>query len=291
MAIAVVLILLVVGSLIFHVASPWYLTPLASNWSMIDTTIDITLIVTGIVFIAVNLFMAYCIIRFRHKPGRKAHYDPENANLETWLTVLTSIGVAAMLAPGLLVWGQIITVPNDAMEVEVVGQQWHWSFRFPGDDAVLGNVDIRHISEANSFGMDPEDPNGQDDILIEGDDLHLPLDGPVKMLLRSIDVLHDFYVPQFRAKMDMVPGMVTFFWLTPIRTGTFDVLCAELCGTQHYAMRGTVVVEEESDFNAWLAEFPTFEKSMADAGKPLGGGAKLAQNVESADSTKSGSVQ
>ncbi|MCZ6585916.1 MAG: cytochrome-c oxidase, partial [Gammaproteobacteria bacterium] len=183
MAIAVVLILLVVGSLIFHVASPWYLTPLASNWSMIDTTIDITLIVTGIVFIAVNLFMAYCIIRFRHKPGRKAHYDPENANLETWLTVLTSIGVAAMLAPGLLVWGQIITVPDDAMEVEVVGQQWHWSFRFPGDDGVLGNVDIRHISEANPFGMDPEDPNGQDDILIANPVLHLPIDQPIKTLL------------------------------------------------------------------------------------------------------------
>jgi cytochrome c oxidase subunit 2 len=228
--------------------SPWYLTPLASNWSQIDTTINISLIITGIVFVAVNLFLAYCIIRFRHKPGRKADYDPENANLETWLTVLTSIGVAAMLAPGLVVWGQFVTVPDDAMVVEVVGQQWHWSFRFPGDDGVLGNVDIRHISEANPFGMDPEDPNGQDDILVASPTLHLPIDQTVNTLLRSKDVLHDFAVPQFRVKMDLVPGTVTYVWFAPTVLGTYEILCEELCGLAHHTMRGAIVVEERSDF-------------------------------------------
>ena len=79
--------------------------------------------------------------------------------------------------------------------------------------------------------------------MIQGDDLRLPIGKPVKVLLRSIDVLHDFYVPEFRAKMDMVPGSVTYFWLTPTRTGTFDALCAELCGTGHAVMRGRVVVQ------------------------------------------------
>ena len=79
--------------------------------------------------------------------------------------------------------------------------------------------------------MNPDDPNGQDDVIVEAADLHLPIGKPVKMLLRSIDVLHDFYVPEFRAKMDMIPGSVTYFWFTPTRTGTFEVLCAELCGT------------------------------------------------------------
>ncbi len=89
--------------------------------------------------------------------------------------------------------------------------------------------------------------------LIEAQDLHLPLDRPVKVLLRSIDTLHDFYVPQFRAKMDMVPGMVTYFWFTPTRTGTFESMCAELCGTGHYTMRGTVVVvDEDSAYQTWL---------------------------------------
>ncbi len=92
----------------------------------------------------------------------------------------------------------------------------------------------------NPLGLNPNDPNGQDDVLIGARDLHLPLNRPVKVLLRSIDTLHDFYVPQFRAKMDMVPGMVTYFWFTPTRSGTFEAICAELCGTGHYyhARRG-----------------------------------------------------
>ena len=272
MPIAVVLILLVLGTLIFHFVSPWYLTPLASNWHLIDTTIDISLIVTGIVFVAVNLFLAYCVLRFRHKPGRKADYDPENANLETWLTVITSIGIAAMLAPGLIVWGQFVTVPDDAMDVEAVGQQWHWSFRFPGDDGALGDVDIRHISENNPFGINPEDPDGQDDILIANPVLHLPLDQPARVLLRSKDVLHDFAVPQFRVKMDMMPAMVTYLWFTPTVLGTYEILCEELCGLAHHTMRGTIIVEERSDFDAWLASQPTYaELTARPAGDPVAG--------------------
>ena len=90
------------------------------------------------------------------------------------------------------------------------------------------------------------------------------------MLLRSLDVLHDFYVPQFRAKMDIVPGMVTYFWFTPTRTGTYDILCFELCGIGHYAMRSLVVVEEESAYQEWLQEQSTFAQSLAQAGNGPG---------------------
>ena len=105
-----------------------------------------------------------------------------------------------------------------------------------------------------------------DDVLVEGDDLHLPLGKPIKVLLRSIDVLHNFTVPQFRAKMDMVPGSITYFWFTPTRAGTFDILCFELCGVGHYAMRGKVVVESRKDYKAWLRKQQTFRKSLAAAG-------------------------
>ena len=94
--------------------------------------------------------------------------------------------------------------------------------------------------------------------MIENDPLHLPIGKPVKMLLRSIDVLHNFYVPQFRAKMDMVPGLVTYFWFIPTRTGTFEILCAELCGVAHAQMRGSVVVEDEADYQKWLTKQRTF---------------------------------
>ncbi|MEE8504943.1 MAG: cytochrome c oxidase subunit II [Kiloniellales bacterium] len=250
----------------FHFWSPWWWTPIASNWGYIDDTIVITFWVTGAVFVAVVLFMAYCTFRYRYKEGRRAEYEPENKKLEWWLTGLTSVGVAVMLTPGLFVWNQFVTVPEEAAEFEVMAQQWQWSFRFPGKDGVLGTSDPRNINDDNPFGLNPDDPNGQDDVLVDDTEVHLPLGKPVKVVLRSIDVLHDFYVPQFRAKMDMVPGMVTYFWFTPTRTGTFDILCFELCGIGHYAMRGTVVVDEESDFQAWLNEQPTFKQSMAEAG-------------------------
>ena len=99
--------------------------------------------------------------------------------------------------------------------------------------------------------------------MIEADDLHLPLDKPVKLLLRSIDVLHSFYVPEFRTKMDLVPGMVSYVWFIPTRTGTFELLCAELCGTAHYAMRGKVVVEQESEYQVWLRKQKTFAQLSA----------------------------
>ena len=120
-----------------------------------------------------------------------------------------------------------------------------------------------NITDDNPFGINPNDPNGQDDVLIDGDDIHLLIDRPTKVLLRSIDVLHNFYVPQFRAKMDMVPGSVTYYWFTPTRTGYFEILCAEYCGTGHYAMRGWVSVDEQEDYQAWLQEQETFEEMMA----------------------------
>ncbi|MCZ6637621.1 MAG: cytochrome c oxidase subunit II [Alphaproteobacteria bacterium] len=262
----VALVLVTVGTVLFHFWSPWWFTPLASNWGFIDTTILITFWVTGIVFVAVLLFTAYCIYRFRYRADRRSEYRPENEKLEWWLTGLTSVGVAIMLAPGLIAWNQFVSVPEEATAFEVVGQQWSWKFRYPGKDGVLGTSDARNINDDNPFGLNPDDPNGQDDILVDDSELHLALGKPVQALLRSIDVLHDFYVPQFRAKMDMVPGMITYFWLTPTRTGTFDILCFELCGIGHHEMRGTVVVESESDFQSWLGEQPTFAQSMARAG-------------------------
>jgi cytochrome c oxidase subunit 2 len=258
MAIALVLVLVVVGSVLFHTLSPWWWTPIASNWGYIDSTLIITFWITGAVFAAVVLFMAYCVWRFRHKDGNQAHYEPENKRLEWWLTILTALGVTAMLVPGLFVWHQFVTVPDDATEVEVIAQQWQWSYRLPGADGKLGTSDSRLVSAENPLGVNPDDPNGQDDVVVEAADLHLPIDKPVKMLLRSIDVLHDFYVPEFRAKMDMVPGSVTYFWFTPTRTGTFEVLCAELCGTGHGFMRGIVMVDTEQDYAAWLGEQSTF---------------------------------
>ena len=94
-------------------------------------------------------------------------------------------------------------------------------------------------------------------------DRHLLKDRPVKILLRSIDVLHNFYVPQFRSKMDAVPGTITFYWFEPNKNGEYEVLCAEYCGVGHYAMRGGVEVQSTEDYNLWLSEQETFEQLIA----------------------------
>lgn len=272
MAFAVVLILLVIGTVIFHFASPWWFTPIASNWGMIDTTVIITFWVTGVVFIAVNLFMAYAVVKYRHRKGQRAHYEPENKKLEIWLTVITTIGVALMLAPGLFVWAKVIDVPEGATEVEVVGQQWHWSFRYPGEDGEFGQVEQRLISRENPFGLNPEDPAGQDDILVSSPVGHFPLNTPVKLLLRSKDVLHNFAVAEFRLKMDLVPGMVTYYWLEPTKAGEYDILCEELCGIGHHTMQGRVVVQSQQEFEEWLSIQPTFASLQAEPeGDPVAG--------------------
>ena len=262
---ALMLILVAVGSVLFHILSPWWWTPIASNWRYIDDTIIITFWITGGVFTAIILFMAYCVLRFRHKPGTRAAYEPENKKLEWWLTIGTAVGVGAMLAPGLFVWAQFVTVPQGASEAEAIGQQWQWSFRLPGEDGRLGKSDTLYISSDNPLGLNPNDPSVRDDIVIEGDDLHLPLGKSVKLLLRSLDVLHSFYVPEFRTKMDLVPGMVSYVWFIPTRTGTFEILCAELCGNGHFNMRGKVVVQEESEYQAWLQKQKTFAQLSARA--------------------------
>src|SRR5690349_20229566 len=158
MAIALLLVLVVVGSVVFHVLSPWWWTPIASNWDYIDNTLVITFWITGIVFAAVVLFMAYCVWRFRHKEGAVAHYEPESRRLEWWLTVATALGVTAMLAPGLYVWAQFVSVPKDATDVEVIAQQWQWNYRLPGADGKLGKSSNRLVGPDNPLGIDPADP-------------------------------------------------------------------------------------------------------------------------------------
>ncbi len=277
MAIAVVLVLLVIGSIIFHFMSPWWFTPIASNWGTMDDTVILTFWVTGIVFVVVNLFLAWSVVRYRHHKGQKADYEPENKKLEWWLTIVTSIGVAAMLTPGLFVWGKFVVVPKEATMVEAVGQQWHWSFRLPGKDGELGFTDESLITPDNAFGVDPDDPKGQDDVLIASPELHLPIGKPIKVLLRSKDVLHNFTVTQFRVKMDLVPGMITYLWLTPTKAGEYELLCEELCGLAHFAMRGRVVVDSQEAYDTWLAAQSTFSQTQSlAAADPMAGATQYA---------------
>ena len=265
MAIALVLLVIVVASVLFHLVTPWWTTPLASNWKQMDDTLTITLAVTGFFFVVINLFVVYTVWRYRHREGQRAAYEPESKRLERWLIGITTVGIIALLAPGLVVYADYVRPPADALQLEIVGQQWQWRFRLPGASGKLGGSDARFVSAANPLGLDPADPAGQDNIVILSNEVHLPLGRPVKVLLRSHDVLHDFFVPPFRARMNIVPGQVSSFWFTPTELGRYESLCAQLCGVGHPNMRGFVVVEDEATFQSWLKQQPTFATTLAAA--------------------------
>jgi cytochrome c oxidase subunit 2 len=259
----IIFFLVILGSILFHIFTPWYWTDVASNWGSMDDTITLTFWVGGGVFVLVCLFMTYCIFKYSYKKDRKAEYKPEDKKLERILTWSTTLGVAALLAPGLIVWNQFINVPSNAIHVDVMAWQWGWQYRLPGKDGKLGTTSVTSISDNNPFGINLDDPYGKDDILIQSDKLNLKNNRPVKILLRSVDVLHNWYVPQFRAKMDAVPGVVTYYWFEPNKVGEYEVLCAEYCGVGHYGMRGRVEVLDEQNYEKWLAEQETFENFAA----------------------------
>ncbi len=266
MSIAIALLLIVVASAIFHLVTPWWTTPLASDWRQMDHTLHITVIVTAAFFVVINLFVAYTVWRFRHRSGARASYEPENKRLERWLVGITTVGIVALLAPGLVVYARYLDPPSDALLLEVLGKQWQWQFRFAGADGQLGGSDVRFVGPANPMGIDPADARGQDDILVDGTEVHLPLGRPVKVLTRSNDVLHDFFVPEFRARMNIVPGQVSWFWFTPTRPGRYEAMCAQLCGVGHPRMHAAVVVEDEASYQRWLATQPTCARVLAGPG-------------------------
>ncbi len=259
----IIFLLVIVGSVLFHIFTPWYWTDIASNWVGMDHTITLTFWVGGGVFVAVCLFMVYCLFKFSYKEGRKAEYKPEDKKLEKILTWATTVGVAALLAPGLIIWSQYVNVPKNALEVDVMAWQWGWQYRLPGEDGKLGTTKVTNINDDNPFGINPDDPFGQDDVMIQSDVLNMENNRPIKILLRSVDVLHNWYVPQFRSKMDAVPGIVTFYWFEPNKVGEYEVLCAEYCGVGHYAMRGTVIVQDKQSYEKWLDEQEVFSELVA----------------------------
>ena len=268
----------IIGSVLFHIFTPWWWTDIASNWGAMDDTINLTFWIGGGVFILVCLFMVYCMFKFSYKDGRKVEYKPEDHKLEKILTVATTLGVAALLAPGLIVWNEFINTPKNALNIEVMAWQWGWQYRLPGEDGKLGTVQVAKISDENPFGINLDDPNGKDDVLIQSDELHLKTNRPVQILLRSVDVLHNFYVPQFRAKMDAIPGIISYYWFEPNKLGEYEVLCAEYCGLGHYGMRAKVVVENEQNYENWLNEQETFSSLIAKQNKIEFNTIKIAKN-------------
>ncbi|MFB6455776.1 cytochrome c oxidase subunit II [Chitinophaga sp. Hz27] len=236
----------------------------------VDTLIYVTLAITGIVFVITQIALFVFAFKYQEKEGRKAFYFPHNNKLEVIWTVIPAIALTVLVAFGLKHWFQLTSeAPQDAAVVEITGKQFNWLIRYPGKDGQLGRRDFKLIDPAksNELGIDWNDPLSKDDY--QATEVHLVVGKPVKFVIGSRDVIHDVGLPQFRMKMDAVPGIPTTLWFTPKfttkqmkeKTGnpdfTYEISCDQMCGSGHYSMRGVIVVETQAEFDAWVAKQPT----------------------------------
>ena len=245
------LVLVVVAT--FYFTKTW-LPPLKSDRIAIDHALAITLAVTGLVFIVTNLMLAWFGYAYQDGPGAKAAYWHDSPRLEMTWTLVTAGILAIFLFNALSLWAKVTAPPPaDAVLIEVTGQQFAWNVRYPGKDGVLGRTDHLQASQDNPIGLVKDDPAAKDDLLLLNQ-MYLPKDRPVRVQVRSMDVIHSFFLPNFRVKQDAMPGMTIDIWFTPTELGDFEIACAEHCGLGHYRMRGAVHVVPAADLDKTVAE-------------------------------------
>jgi len=227
---------------------------LASDRSGLDTLYYVILGITGAAFVLVQLVLGLYIWRFRHREGAVGSYWHESHKVEMIWTLGTAVVLIPIVFSGLALWNRVQAAPpDDAFVVEAVGAQFQWDFRYPGSDGEFGEFRPELYSLSNPLGIDPADSASADDFY-RTNQLVLPVNRPIHIQLRSKDVQHAFFLPNFRVKQDLVPGMATSVTFTPIKVGEYEIACAELCGLGHYRMRAFLSVKSEADFQNWLSE-------------------------------------
>ncbi len=236
---------------------------LASDRSGLDTLYYVILAITGVAFVVVQFFLGLYIWKFRHKEGAPGSYWHESHKIEMIWTIGTAVVLLPIVFSGLVLWNRVQAAPpEEAFVVEAVGAQFQWDFRYPGADGQFGEFRPELYSLENSLGIDPDDPASKDDFF-RTNQLVLPVNRPIYVRLRSKDLQHAFFLPNFRVKQDLVPGMSTGVTFTPTRVGEYEIACAELCGLGHYRMRAFLSVRSEADFQNWLSEQAAAEAAAA----------------------------
>jgi cytochrome c oxidase subunit 2 len=235
----------------------------------VDNMLKITLVITGIVFVITQIILFWFAYKYQESDNRKAYFYPHNNKLEVLWTAVPAIVLTVMVGFGLYYWFRITgEAPANAMQVEITGSQFKWEFRYPGKDKVLGKKYFKAIDESanNPLGQLWEDSTNKDDIYATGEDLHLVVNKPVRLIINAKDVIHDVGLSHFRLKMDAVPGTPTTMWFTPTKTTkqmridtgdpefVYEISCDQMCGQGHYKMRGTIVVESQEEFDFWMAK-------------------------------------
>lgn len=262
-----VLVALVVWLVALGLAIPfftqwWWLPPtITAHGRAVDSQFNLTLIGTGIIFLLAQGALGYAILRFGRRRSGPADYVHGNDRWEVLWTTATTIMFVGLTLMGYSVWAEArfiddkaATPSADLLVVEVTGQQFVWNMRYPGKDGKFGPLDIKLIDDAmgNPLGLDRTNPDAKDDIMVPR--MAVPVNREVEVLIRTKDVLHNFFVPELRIKLDTVPGIIGKLRFKPEKVGTYEIPCSELCGLGHYKMRSFMDVMEPADFEKWLQD-------------------------------------
>ncbi|MBI4431112.1 MAG: cytochrome c oxidase subunit II [Candidatus Omnitrophica bacterium] len=214
----------------------WWLPDNVSTFgTQVDKTFYIILAITTVIFFLVEATLLTFLIKYRNREGQKAKFIHGHHTLEIVWTIIPAAILVWLAFYQRGSWAEIkqnFPAEKDAFVVETSGQQFEWHFNYAGPDQQFGTADdIETINQ-----------------------LHVPVEKPVLLKISSKDVIHSFFLPEFRLKQDAVPGLVIPAWFKPLKTGVFDVACAELCGLGHYRMRGFLNVYTQSDLDTKLSE-------------------------------------
>jgi cytochrome c oxidase subunit 2 len=247
------------------------LPPLAAaQGAQIDSLINWIHVFMFVLFVGWGGFFVYALIRFRRSRHPVADYTGVKSHVSSYSEVGVAVVEAVLLfAFSIPIWAARVDHPpaeNEALLVQVTGEQFAWNIHYAGPDGKFGRTDIAKIDlQSNPLGLDRDDPAAKDDVTTVNQ-LYLPVNKPIIVRLRSKDVIHSFGVPEFRVKQDAVPGFTIPIWFVPnvttaemrTRTGNaefqYEIACAQLCGLGHAKMRGFVTVQTAEEFQKWLDE-------------------------------------
>lgn len=213
----------------------------------------------AVLFVGWTCYFFYTIFRFHKSRHPRADYhgvqSKASAHLEFSVVLIEAV---LLLGFGLPLWGKRVTgdqFPDnaEAVRIHAVGEQFAWNFHYPGPDGVFGKQNTAFLSSSNPLGIDPKDPAAQDDIVTKNE-MHLINGKPTVIDISSKDVIHSFSLQHMRMCQDAIPGSRIPMWFRPIRAGEYEIVCAQLCGAGHFAMRAVMKVETKAEFDAWMKE-------------------------------------
>lgn len=282
---AVLMLVFLVSYFIFIIwqINKWgqYMLPVsASEHGVVtDNLFNISWIILIPTFVITHILLFYFAYKYVYNKNRRADFFAHSNKLELIWTVVPTVVLTILILYGLNTWNNVMSPVSedvDHLKIELYAKQFDWTARYSGPDNKLGKANVHFIEGTNLVGLDARDPNAQDDIIVKGE-FHLPVGIPVQFTMRSQDVIHSAFMPNFRAQMNCVPGITTHFKFTPTITTAemreitgnpeyeYLLMCNKICGAAHYNMQMTIVVESLEDFLKWTAEQPgvTFENQTA----------------------------